>query len=245
LSERRALAASRVALGLILLVRTTPLSRWLPWDVCHVTPPLLGWPEHGFRAPWHGLALPAALVIALCVVRTVAAAAFTVGAWTRAAGGVTGAAAFVVMSQDAFGFKFTLYTLFLAIPLVAMGRLWVVQTFVASVYVWSGIAKLQTAWLGGETLRLLHEAGYLMGGLADVMLATPERCHVAAWVVVLVELALGPLLLVPRTRIAGVVLAVGMHAAYEWAAHPDVFGWIMLALLVTFLGRHAERPVTS
>src|SRR5262249_12857127 len=27
-------------------------------------------------------------------------------------------------------------------------------------------------------------------------------------------------------------LAIATHAAYEWVAHPDIFGWIMVALLV-------------
>ena len=82
LSERRALRLR--AWRWASFSSLTPLSQ-LPWDVCHVTPPLLGWPEHGFRAPWHGLALPAALVIALlCRFARLPPPAFTVGAWTLA-----------------------------------------------------------------------------------------------------------------------------------------------------------------
>lgn len=250
------LGYSRAAIGAILVARTTPLSRLLPWSVSHVATPLLGWPEHGFRAAWWGLALPDAVVIALCVVRTAAAVLFLLGVWTRAAGTVAAVAALVVLSQDAFGFKFTLYTLFVGTGLLALsgggrgfalrpspgalpGSRWLLTAFVASVYAWAGIAKLQPPWLSGETLRALHQAHYFASGLADALFATLPRCRAAAWGVVVTELLLGPMLLVRRTRLAGLVLAVGMHAAYEWTAQPDVFGWVMVALLV------AQSPVQS
>jgi hypothetical protein len=200
--------------------------------------------------------------VALCVFRTAAAVLFMLGLWTRTAGTVAAVAAFVVASQDAFGFKFTLYTLFagtwllaisgggrhfalrLSPPGIAGSSPWLVHAFVASVYAWSGIAKLRVAWLTGETLRALYEGHYLTGTLADVLFATLGRCRAAAWGVVVTELLLGPLLLVRRTRVAGLVLAVSMHAAYEWTAHPDVFGWVMIALLVSFVGR-APRDARS
>jgi len=226
----RSLGYSRAALGLVLLVRTTPLSRVLPWPVSHVATPLLGWPEHGFQAAWGGLALPDAAVMALCVLRTAAAVLFTLGMWTRASGTVAAVAALVVLSQDAFGFKFTLYTLFVGTWLLAISgsgrhvalrpsppgigpRPWLVRAFVASVYAWSAIAKLRGTWLSGETLRALYQAHYLTGELADALFSTLARCHAAAWCVVVTELLLGPMLLVRRTRLVGLVLAIGMHAA--------------------------------
>jgi hypothetical protein len=254
----RMLGYSRAALGAILVARTTPLSRLLPWPVSHVAAPLLGWPEHGFRAAWWGLSLPDAVVIALCALRTAAAVLFMLGVWTRAAGMAAAIAALVVLSQDAFGFKFTLYTLFVATGLLALsgggrgfalraspvalpGSRWLLPAFVASVYAWAGIAKLQAPWLSGETLRALHQAHYFASGLADDLFATLPRCRAAAWGVVVAELLLGPMLLVRRTRPAGLVLAVGMHAAYEWTAQPDVFGWVMIALLVGLVARRSSR----
>jgi hypothetical protein len=243
---------ARAALGLLFVVRTTPLSRWLPALTSHVATPLLGWPEHGFRAPWGGLALPASIVIALCVVRTVAAVLFMLGAWTRVAGTVAAAAGLVVLSQDAFGFKFTLYTLFVGTWLVGLSgggcrfalrpsppdpsgaRPWLVQVFVASIYAWAAIAKVRPEWLSGETLRGLYRVGYLTGSLADALFATVARSHVAAWGVVVTELALGPLLLAPRTRRLGLGLALVMHATYEVTASPDVYGYVMATLLLSF-----------
>jgi len=65
--------------------------------------------------------------------------------------------------------------------------------------------------------------------------------------VVVLELALAPLLLYPRTRRAGVVLALMMHATLEFAASPDVFGWAMVALLLAFWPRpsSAEPPLVE
>jgi hypothetical protein len=184
----------------------------------------------------------------------VGAVLFMLGIRTRAAGAVTALAGFAVLSQDVFGFKFTLYTLFTATWLVAIaggGRHfalrpsppdadgsspWLVHAFVASVYAWAGVAKVHTEWLTGSTLRALYGAHYLTGTAADVLFATPGRCCAAAWGVVVTELLLGPLLLVRRTRVVGIALALTMHATYEWTAKPDIFGWLMAALLVTFAG---------
>ena len=258
----RFLGYSRAALGLVLLVRTTPLSRVLPWPVSHVVAHLLGWPEHGFRAAWGGLALPDGVVIALCTLRTVAAVLFTLGMWTRAAGTVAAVAALFVLSQDAFGFKFTLYTLFVGTLLLGVSgggcrfalrpsppgigpSPWLVRAFVASVYAWSAIAKLRGSWLSGETLRMLYQAHYLTGELADALFSSLAGCRASAWGVVVAELLLGPMLLFRRTRLAGLMLAVGMHLAYEWTARPDVFGWVMAALLVSFVGSITPRNHAS
>jgi hypothetical protein len=255
----RFLGYSRAALGALFLVRTTPLSHWLPEPVSRVAAPLLGWPDHGFRAAWWGIELSDGVVIALCVARTIAAALFAAGLWTRAAGTAAAATALGILSQDAFGFRFTLYTLFVGTWLLATSGAghrfalrpspreqsppspWRVRAFVASVYAWAGIAKLTAAWLTGETLRALYASRFLTGGLADVLFATPGRCRVAAWGVAGMELLLAPLLLVRSTRRAGLVLAAGMHAAYECTAQPDVFGWVMGALLLSLVGDWDER----
>jgi hypothetical protein len=238
----------------LLLVRTTPLANALPEPLSHMATPLLGWPEHGFRAAWWGLELPDGLVEVLCILRTAGALLFALGVQTRVAGVVAAAAALAVLSQNAFAFSFTLYTLFVGTAVVAAsgaGRSlalrpepaaggaptpWLVWSFVNSVYAWSAIAKVRVAWLSGRTLHALHEAGFLSGSLADTLFATPDRCRLAAWAVVLVEASLGPLLVFRRTRMGALVVALTMHATFEWTAHPDVLSWVMAALLVSFLG---------
>ncbi len=249
----RSLGIARIVLGSVFVLRTTPLANWYPSPLSWVDGPLFGWPVHGWRAAWLGLALPDGVVAGLCVVRTVAAVAFALGIATRAAGLVAALSAFAVLAQDTFAFSFTRYILFLGTGVLALsdaggalavraspvhdarGSLGVVQAFVASIYVWSGIAKLGPAWLGGRTLEALHAGSFLRGPLADWVTATPSLRAGASVSVVVVELALGPLLLVRRTRGVGLVMAVAMHGVYEVTAHPDVMGLVMGGLLCAFL----------
>ncbi|HXN30760.1 MAG TPA: HTTM domain-containing protein, partial [Polyangiaceae bacterium] len=136
------------------------------------------------------------------------------------------------------------FALLPSIPRSPRSSAYLVHSFVASVYAWSAIAKLRVAWLTGITLRALHDSHFLRGALADALFATPGRCCLAAWGVVVAELALGPLLLVRRTRVVGLFVAAAMHAAYEWTAHPDVFAWVMAALLISFWPRSGRRAKT-
>jgi hypothetical protein len=249
----RSLAIARVTLGAIFIVRTTPLANLYPSPLAHVDAPLLGWPVHDWHAVWLGLALPSAAVAALCVLRTAAAVLFLFGIATRPAGVIASTSALVVMAQDTFSFSFTRYILFLGTGLVALcdggaaialrpsrpehprAGLGVVQAFVASIYAWSAVAKLRPAWLSGRTLAALHEGHFLRGPLADFALSSaPLRAGSAVGIVIL-ELALGALLLARRTRLVGVAAALAMHAIYEVVAQPDVMGLVMAALLCSFL----------
>jgi hypothetical protein len=49
------------------------------------------------------------------------------------------------------------------------------------------------------------------------------------------------LLVWPRTRLVGLALAVVFHIGLEWMGHPDVIGWVMIALLLVFVPDRAER----
>src|SRR5258706_10170175 len=110
-SEVRALAWSRVVLGTLFLVRTTPLLAPLHLKELRGTSPLLGWPDDR----WHGsptLELPEGAVAALCVARTAAAIAFLLGVEARAAGLVAGVAGYLVLLQQPFAFMATLHLLY-------------------------------------------------------------------------------------------------------------------------------------
>jgi hypothetical protein len=65
-----------------------------------------------------------------------------------------------------------------------------------------------------------------------VLLSTPALRAILANAVVLGELAIVPLLLARRTRRLGVIAALGLHATFEAAVSPDLFGWAMAALLL-------------
>jgi hypothetical protein len=253
----RALAIARILLGSVFLFRTTPLANVYPSPLCWVEGPLFGWPVPGWHAAWLGLALPVVFVASLCVLRTLAAALFTLGIATRASGLTACLSGLAVMAQDTFSFSFTRYILFLGTGVLAMAdsgaslavqpapagdaraSLWLVRAFVASIYAWSGIAKMRGTWLDGTTLAALHARHFLQGHLVDLATATgPARVATSISVVVL-ELALGPLLLIRQTRAVGLAAAVSMHALYEVSARPDVMALVMMSLLWAFLPQDA------
>jgi len=240
----------RVIVGAIFLVRTTPLIHALPGLYANHGGPLLGWPVEGrLEAAVFGLVLPAAVIKALILVRTLAGVLFVLGVFARPAGIVAAIAAYLVYAQEPFSLIFTLHVLYTAVLLLACtdavaavaivpakaraprSSLWLLRGFSASVYLWSGLAKLRPDWLAGRTLTALRANGYAEGWVADLALRTPARAMAAAWSVALLELALPFLLFSRRTRFLGIAVACAMHGVFEVAMHPDVFGWVMVALL--------------
>jgi hypothetical protein len=256
----RPLALARIALGTVFLVRTTPLVNALPFPLAAVRGPLFGWPDGGWPFAWDGLALPDGVRVAACVVRTLAAVLFVLGVRARAAGLVAGACGVVALSQDPFGFVFTLHTLFLGTmvlaltdatsdlalapdrPLGAASGARLAHIFVASIYAWSALAKAQSEWLSGATLRALAEDGLLSTPATTLLVAHPALAAIGAWSVFVAEAALPVLLLAPRTRRGAVALACILHISFELGARPDVMGLVMASLLVTFLGPAPHPP---
>jgi hypothetical protein len=248
----RPLAWCRAAIGTVLLLRTTPLLA--PLDIWFLRDayPLLGWPDASWRADT-ALALAPSIVIALCVVRTVAAVLLLVGAWTRAAGLVAGAAGYAVMAQTPFGFIFTLHLLYQAAILLALTdsatrfalrpsaarapatSMLVMRCWTASIYAWAGIYKLRADWLDGRALGLFHADGAIHGKIADFLLATSTSRAIVGSTVAIFELVIGPLLLWRRTRALALVLAFAFHAGLELTARPDLLGWGMASLLLCFI----------
>lgn len=253
----RALAVARIALGIVLVVRTTALANLVPTPLAHVRSLLFGWPEPGWPFAWWGVALPGELREVLCVVRTLAALAFLLGVRARVAGIIAGGCGLIALSQDPFGFIFTLHTLFLGTIVLALTSgtnhlaLWpgpriesaedvrsserLVWVLVASVYAASAIAKLHGEWLTGGTLLALAEDGLLSPSLGHLVRDHAGLRLAAALSVVLVELALPAALFFPRSRTAGMICAIAFHGVVEIAMRPDVMGWVMCALLLAFL----------
>jgi vitamin K-dependent gamma-carboxylase-like protein len=248
-----ALGRARVALGAVFLLRTTPLLA--PFHVSFLADatPLLAWPDgHSHFAPFIP-ALPGALLAVLCIVRTLAAIAFTIGIRARLAGILAGALGYVTVLQDPARFYTTHHVIFIGtmllsctdavaacalrpeIPRSPTSSVWLIRGWVASIYVWAAIAKLRADWFDGRTFALLSREGMFRPFVASTFLATGATRSLAAWGVVATELALAALLLIPRTRRVGFTLAVVFHLGLEWAASPDLFGWAMIALLLAFL----------
>ncbi len=259
LSEResaRPLAWSRVALGALFLLRTTPALVPMHVPFAAGTYPLLGWPNQAWHgSPVFGLGVPAAVVAAACVVRTIAALCFMLGYRTAWAGVLAGLSGYFLLFQEPFGFNATLHLLFQGVMLLsatdagvvlalrpvpvknpASGKL-LIRAFLASIYLWAGFVKLRGDWLDGRTLELFHKNGSLSGRLADVLLLTEGRRALIACCIVVTELCLPVLLFAPPTRRWAPYLALCLHGAIELAARPDLLGWAMAALLLSILPR--------
>jgi hypothetical protein len=256
------LAWARIAFAAVVLIRTTPLIALIDPAIGADAVPLLGWPHPGqFRAALLGIVLPALVVQLLCLVRTAAAVLLLLGYRPLWSGLVTGLVAYAVLLQDVFSFTFTQHLLFVGAAVLGLTDcaavlavrpeppraprtsyllLWSLPT---SVYFWAAFAKLRRDWLDGRTLGLFFQEGKLRGPLARLLLEDPSRRAAAAVAVVLTELALVPLLWTKRTRWLGVITAIGFHATIEAIARPDVFGWAMVALALSFvpLAQGAQR----
>lgn len=244
------LGLARIAIGTVLVVRTTPLVNALPVPLAHVRGALFGWPEPGWQMAWGDLVLPAPVLELACVVRTAAALLFLLGVRARAAGTVAAALGLVAMSQDPFGFVFTLYTLFIGVLVLAWtnatsvlalrpgprvdqrSSVLLVCLVVSSIYVLSGVAKMHAGWLGGATLLAHSEDGLITPRAASLLQAHDTLRIAAAWAAMATELGIGFGLLFTRTRRGALVVAVSMHVAFELVARPDVMGWVMASLLL-------------
>jgi len=249
----RLLGLVRVLFGTLVLLRTTPVLAPLHVTYLRATSPLLGWPTPMWHVPIWGPSLPAGLVATFCLARTVAIVLFTLGVRARESGVASGFLAWAVMSQDAGSYINTFHLLFLGLIVLGVSGagsslalrpeleidprsgVALTRVFVASLYAWSGFAKLNSSWSHGEVLQRLYGDAVVHGPIADALLATTPGCAVAAWSVVATELALGPLLLWPRTRGLACIAALAFHAVLELSLHPDFFGFGMSVLLLAFI----------
>ena len=245
------LGRSRVALGAIFLLRTTPLLAPLHVSFLADTYPLLGWPDgHARLAPLLLLALPAVWLKALCIVRTIAALAFTAGILSGPAGLVAGVLGYITVTQDPGRLNTTQHVIFLGTMLLAMtdassrcalfpapardlrSSRFLMRFWIVSIYFWAALAKVRPDWLDGRALGLFAGEGLVRPSLGAMLLSTPALRAILANAVALGELAIVPLLLARRTRRIGVIAALGLHATFEVAVSPDLFGWAMAALLL-------------
>jgi hypothetical protein len=245
------LAIARIGLGMLFLIRTAGLSG--PLSLFPAGRLLLGWPDTAGPGLAPLLALPSAMVAAACVARTLAAGLFTLGVWTRPAGIAAGLIGYVVVAQDPLGFNMTVHTLLLGTIILACtdagsriallptparsphSSVGLVRIWIASIYVWAGMAKLHADWMSGRVLAMLLDEGVLRG-IATSLLAGSETRRLVAISVAMGEILLGVGLLLRPTRRAAVVLALGAHALFQATLTPDLFGAVMVVLLVTFVG---------
>jgi hypothetical protein len=248
------LAWTRAAFAAVLLIRTTPLMFLIDSHIGADAVPMMGWPTSpSFHAAVFGLALPPIFIQILCVSRTCAALLLLVGYRPLLTGPMSGISGYLVVLQDVFSFTFTQHLLYTGAILIGLTdcattlavrpeearaprtSYFLLWTLVTSIYFWAALGKLRRDWFDGRTLALFFEEGKFREPLAQVLLGTASGRAAAGTTVVVTELALIPLLWWPRTRLAGLFVAFGLHVTIEAIARPDVFGWAMIALLLSFV----------
>ena len=260
-----AYAIVRIALATLVLVRVSDVGRgvvrfdhhlWVRGLEHHPTveaavEPVLSSPLVA------GLPAPAdALAEALVLTRLALAVCLLVGLFPRVAAGGVAAIGFFFLAVDRHAYFHHLHLLWLSCAWLALARsgerwsvmrlvrpaaatapawpLALIRLHVASVYAASGLAKLSSDWLSGRTLTELAGAGFVSGPVWESGRAVLGASGVAASVCA-AELALPLLLAWRKTRIAAVVLGIGLHLAIDSAMMVSTFGATMVALLPVFL----------
>ncbi len=118
--------------------------------------------------------------------------------------------------------------------------LWLLRGQMAVVYIYGGIAKLNSDWLHGEPLR------HWLAARADYPLVGPY--FLKEWVVygfsyggLILDLAIVPALLWPRTRPWAVAAAVAFHLTNACIFTLGIFPWLSIAATLLFLEPHWPR----
>ena len=205
-------------------------------------------------------ALPELLVKVLCVLRTVAALAFTLGIGARPAGLVAGALGYVTVTQIPGRLNTTEHVLFLhdaagdhrrREPLCSAPRCDSQQSF----------QRLAHEDLDCFNLLWLHSQPQMGLARRQRSVSLPRRWEVRtmgqrAPAVDADEAALSSAPLSPRqrwrwrpcfrsrARRVGLFAALGLHAG-QLAASPDLFGWVMAALLLAFWEPSTPRALAA
>lgn len=207
-----------------------------------------------------GLSLGTTSTWLLVAVRTLAASLLLLGVGARASAIAVAVAGAWLMAADRFRYLHHLYLLWCMLAWFALlpsaerlslsrlllrrpGRhdvprwsLQLLRLFCASVYFAAGVAKLNQPWLSGDTLRALERVSWV-GGAAFSSAVAHLGYAPLAWLICLTELALAPLLLLPRTRPLGVALGILLHLGVVASMEVSTFTGQMLLLLALFLVR--------
>lgn len=120
--------------------------------------------------------------------------------------------------------------------------LWILRTQLAIVYIFAGIAKLNSDWVRGEPLRTwlreLQSTPYV-GSLFQ----RSEAFHLISWGGLLFDLLIVPLLIWRRTRPFAFLAAVCFHLLNAWFFRIGIFPWLSIAMTTLFLDPDWPRRV--
>jgi len=112
--------------------------------------------------------------------------------------------------------------------------LWVLRLQLGIVYFFSGVAKINSDWLGGEPFgRWLAKLNYLP--VVGHLVTEPWFVAVFTYGGMFFDLLIFPLLLWRRTRYPAIALAIAFHLTNAVLFEIGVFPWFMIAATLLFL----------
>jgi vitamin K-dependent gamma-carboxylase len=125
---------------------------------------------------------------------------------------------------------------------VAAWPLWLLRTQLSVVYIFAGVAKLNSDWFRGEPLRswLAHLRTTPVVG---AVLEWPGAFGLISWAGLAFDLLIVPLLLWKRTRTVAFIAAVCFHLINAWFFQIGIFPWFSIAMTTLFLDPSWPRRV--
>jgi vitamin K-dependent gamma-carboxylase len=122
--------------------------------------------------------------------------------------------------------------------------LWILRAQLAIVYIFAGIAKLNSDWFRGEPLR-----SWLRGLNATPVIGPlferPEMFYLVSWGGLAFDMLIVPLLIWRRTRAVAFVAAVCFHLLNAWFFRIGIFPWFSIAMTTLFFEPDWPRRVLS
>lgn len=121
------------------------------------------------------------------------------------------------------------------LPRLARGWLWTLRFQVGCVYVFAGLAKLNSDWLlRAQPLRIWLAARGDIAWLGH-WFESPAAAYAASWAGALFDLTIVGFLAWRRTRKGAFVVALAFHGLTGWLFPIGMFPWLMAACLTLFL----------
>lgn len=188
---------------------------------------------------------------ALCRVRLASCLLLLLGILPRLSAALLALVSFSLFAADGFRYLHHVLVLYvsvawLAFPQASIERkevpfaLLLLRCQVVVVYFAAALAKTGSVWLSGVTTSALVREGIARGPVMQcaVELLGFQGLAVGAW---LAELLAPVLLLFPKTRLWGALLAISLHVFIQATIEVSTFGATMLVLLISFLPTGSER----
>jgi hypothetical protein len=119
-----------------------------------------------------------------------------------------------------------------------------VRNYVAVVYFFAGVAKINPDWLQAQPMIMWMERRRDMAVVGD-LLAHDGMAWFLSYGGLLFDLAVGPMLLFRRTRIWILPAVIAFHLTNATVFHIGVFPWMMLGACVLFLEPETIRGFLS